>query len=71
MLFHFWFYENRKDIIFKVLISVVCFVVDNYVCYGYMCCMQNKLLVSNKVFENTTYNDISGIGIPELLMYII
>ena len=38
-----------------------------------MCCPQTKLHVkfANKVFENTTYNDISAIEIPELLMNII
>ena len=30
-----------------------------------------KLRVANKAFRNTTYNDISGIGIPEILRNII
>ena len=33
--------------------------------------MQTKLHIGNKIFENTIYNDILGIGIPELLMNII
>ena len=65
------FYENRMNIIFKVLISVVYFIIDNYVCTDYLYCPQTKLNVSNKWFENTTYNDISVIGIPELLMNFI
>ena len=54
--------------IFKVLSSVVYCIRMNYVCADYMCCLQTKIFVANKGVENTTYNDISGIGIPELLI---
>ena len=38
-----------------------------------MCCPQTKIYINfaNKVFENTTYNDISIIDIIEQLMNII
>ena len=57
--------------IFKVLSSVVDSIINNYVCDDYLCCLQTKLHVENKGFENITYNDILIIGIPELLMIII
>ena len=55
------FYENRKDVIFKVLSSVVYCIIKNHVCDDDLCFPQTKLHVENKLFENSTYNDISGI----------
>ena len=67
------FDENRKNMKFKVLISIVYCIMDNFVCVDYICWQEKKLYVTNKgqVFENRTYNDVSGVGIPELLMNII
>ena len=65
------FYEERKNMIFKVLSSVVYCITKNYACADYLYFPQTQLHVANKGFENITYNDISGIGIPELLMNII
>ena len=45
------FHENKKNIIFKVFISVVYFIIKYYVCSDYLCFHQTKLNVSNKVFE--------------------
>ena len=59
------FYENIKNMILKVLISIVYYIIKHYVCVDYMCCLQTKLDVTNKGqgFENRTYNAVSGIGI--------
>ena len=46
-------------------------IIENYVCTSYLCFQQGKLRFYNKVFENTTLNDILGIDISELLMNII
>ena len=51
--------------------SVGYFILNNYVCADYLCCPQTKLHVTNNGFENKKYNDISGVGIPEILMNII
>ena len=59
-------YETRKNMIFKVLSSVFNCIIENYVCADYLCCTQTKLHVADKVVENTTYNGILGIGIPEI-----
>ena len=45
--------------------------MENYVCDGYLCLYQAKLHFADKVFKNTTFNDISGIIIPEILINII
>ena len=65
------FCENRKSAIFKLLSSVVYCIMENYICAYYLCSPQTKAHVSNELFENTTYNDISLIVIIELLMNII
>ena len=53
------------------MISIVYCIINNYVCDDYLCCLKTKLYVENKGFKNKKYNDISGIGIPELLINII
>ena len=47
--------------------------MDKYVCVDYLCSTQTKLYITSKGqgFENRTYNAVSGIGIPELLLNII
>ena len=65
------FYENRNTVIFKVLGSVIYWIMYNYLCVDYMCSRQGLLSSAHKVFEKTTFNDISGIGIQELLMKIM
>ena len=42
------FYENRKNMIFKVLSSVVYCIINNYVYDDYLCCQKAKLKFSNK-----------------------
>ena len=62
------FYENRKNMIFKVLISIVYCTMDNYVWVHYMCFPKTKLYVTNKGqgFEKITYNVVQEL---ELLNY--
>ena len=59
--------------IFKVLSSIVYFIMDNYVCVNYLCFPKTKPYVTNKfqVFENRPYNAVSRIVVPELLMNVI
>ena len=67
------FNKKVKKIILKVLISIVYFIPENYVCVDYLCCPKNKLHVTNKWqgFENRTYNAVPGIIMTELLINII
>ena len=65
------FYENRKAMVLKVLGSVIYCIMDNYICTDYLCLNKYKISLAHKVFDNTTFNDISGIGILELLMNIM
>ena len=42
------FYENRKEIIFKVFSSNIYCIMENYVCVDYLCCPKIKLRVTSK-----------------------
>ena len=59
--------------IFKVLSSIVYFIMKKYACVDYLCCPETELHVTSKGqgFENRIYNAVSRIGITELLMNII
>ena len=50
--------------IFKILGSVVYFIIDKYICVDYLCLQKAQLYLSHKGFKNITLNDTSGIGIP-------
>ena len=62
-----------KDMIFKVLRSVVYCILDNYVCVDYMCFPQTKIHITIKGqgFLKRTYNAVLGNGFPEIIMNII
>ena len=48
-------------------------IMDNYLCVDFLCFAQTKLHVTSKGqgFENRTYNYVSGMSIPELIINII
>ena len=58
---------------FKVLSSIVYCIMENFFCVDCMCRAKKKLCVTckGKGVENRTYNAVSGIVVPELLMNII
>ena len=53
-------YKNRNNVKFKVLCSIVYFVLENFVCVDYLFCPETKLRVTCKGqgFENVTYNTV-------------
>ena len=42
------FYENRKNMKFKVLSSIVYCIIDNFFCVDYLCCPKTTLHVTSK-----------------------
>ena len=56
---------------FKVLVSVVYLIIDKKMCLDYMFLKQEGLSLHDKSFHNHTFDDISGTGIPEVLMNIM
>ena len=51
--------------------SVTYFIMNKYLYVGCTCLQKYPLYLEHKGFENRKLNDISGIGIPELLMNIM
>ena len=65
------FYKTRKIMMYKVLGSLVHCTIENYFYLYYLCLQQAELYLASKISENTKFNEISGIVIPELLMNIM
>ena len=66
------FYNNIKSPLFKVLGIVVYFLLEKYFCIDYLCLQQlKKLYLSHRLFEDTPFDDISGIGIPGFFLNIL
>ena len=45
--------------------------MENYLCVDYLCLQKAQIPLERNGFVNTTFNNISGIGITELLMKIM
>ena len=56
--------------VYRVLICVLYFFIENYVCIDHLCCNSKILSVisSDKIFEEVSYNELLGIGIPYMLV---
>ena len=70
------FYENKtknSTKVYRVLSCVLYSVIDNYVWIDYLCCHSKTLRIisSDRIFEEASYNGLLGIGIPEVLMNLI
>ena len=44
------FYENKKTVMNRVIGSVVCAIIDNYIFIYYMCLFQDKLSKHDRKF---------------------
>ena len=64
-------YENRKSLILKVFgVFVYCFI-EKYVCVEYFCLQRKEKMSSlHRWFEDNSFDELSGIGIPEILLNI-
>ena len=64
-------YKNSKILVFKVLGVVVYSLIDKYLCVDYFCLQREENLSSlQRVFEETSFNKLSEIGISEILLNI-
>ena len=66
-------YENNGGYakkVYIVLIFVVYSLIDNYVCIDYLPCQSKTLgsISSKPTFQDTSFNILLSIGIPELLL---
>ena len=65
------FYEQRKKIMFRVIVAVIYTIVYNFICLYYLCMIQDNIFKHENKFEKTELNNFSGLGIPDILMSII
>ena len=66
------FYENRTSFILKVLGVVVYCFNDQYVFVDYLCIqIEAKFSLNHREFGDTSFYELSGIGIPEILLNIV
>ena len=56
---------------YKVTEAVVYTIIDDNICLDYLDLTQNRLSKHGNNFENTKFNNLSGLGIPEILMNIM
>ena len=59
--------------LYRLLSQVVYFLIDSYVLINYLSCQSKTLrsISSKPKFEETSFNTILGIGIPELLLNLV
>ena len=71
VIFLIVFYDKRKSLLFKVLGVVIHWLLDKYVCVEYFFLQrETKILSSHRLFEDTSFNYLSGMRIPKLLLNI-
>ena len=69
--------QNQTEKRFKVLSCVIYTMIDKYVCIDYLCTLKNKLReikvnhANLNKHEDQDYNNLFGIGIPDILMNIV
>ena len=66
------FYNNRQSLIFKVLGVSVYWFLGKCVCVNYFCLQREvKFSLLHRWFEDTSFNELSVIGIPKVLLNIV
>ena len=65
------FYEHRENMFFKILGFVIHGIMGRYVCLDYLFMLHEKISLNDRSFQDSTFDDLSEIGIPEVLMNII
>ena len=52
---------------FRAFVSVIYIIHDKFICIDYLSFHQDKLSKHDKTFSNTRFDNLSGIGIPDVL----
>ena len=57
---------------YRVIGTVIYTIIDNYICLDYISLLQYNNLTKNDIrCENTELNNLSGLGISDILMDIM
>ena len=66
------FYKNRKNAttVYRVFTCVLHSVMEFFYFIDYLCCQSKTIsdISSDKLSEHKSYNELNGIGIPEVLL---
>ena len=65
------FYNNRNTLMYTLIGAVISTIIDEYICHDSMDLLQEKLSKHNYNFKKKNFNDLSGLGLPEILMNIM
>ena len=68
------FYETKKPTkVYRVLSCVLYSIIENYFFVDYLCCHSKRLsfISYDKISKEASYNELLGIGIPEVLIDFI
>ena len=64
-------YKNRNKLTCKVIGVVIYNIIDEYICLDYLGLLQEKLSKHDDKSKNAKFNNLSGLGIPDILMNIM
>ena len=56
---------------YKIIRAIIYTIIDEYICLDYLGLLQEKLSKHDKNFRKTKFNDLSQLGMPDILMNII
>ena len=56
---------------YKVIGAVMYNIIDKYICLDYLGLLQENLSKHDNNFKKTKFKNLSGLGIPEILMSIV
>ena len=70
------FYDSKgtkPEKLYRVLSCFLSHLIDNYVCIDYLYCQYKTLgrIYSNIIYEQTSFNMLLGIDIPEVLLNLV
>ena len=65
------FYHNKTTVVYKLIGCFIYQFIVNFICLDYLGILQRKLSSEENKFWKTKFNDLSGLGIPEILMNIM
>ena len=65
------FNNNSNTFMYKVIGEAIYTIIDEYVCLDYMVLPQENWSKHDNTFKNTKFNELSGSGIPDILMNIM
>ena len=64
-------FNNRNTLIYKVIWGLICAIIDEHICLEYLGLLLETLSKHNDNFKNSKFNNLSRLGITDILINII